>query len=46
MVFSKLSKNNKIELLASLLEAALPSFIIKPLFWMYDKLNGRGWTSR
>ena len=46
MFFSKLSKNNKIELLASLLEAALPSFIIKPLFWMYDKLNGRGWTSR
>jgi hypothetical protein len=40
--FNGLSNDNRIELFASLLQATLPAFIIKPVFWLYDKLTGRG----
>lgn len=41
MSFNGLTNDNRVELLASLLDSTLPNFIIRPLFAIYDKLSGR-----
>ncbi|MFM0161112.1 glycosyltransferase family protein [Paraburkholderia sediminicola] len=38
--FKNLDKNNKVKLVASLLNAVLPGFIRKPVFWTYDRFSG------
>lgn len=39
LTLKNLTKENKVKIFASLLAAALPGFIVKPLFWVHDRLK-------
>ncbi|WP_175894510.1 glycosyltransferase [Burkholderia cepacia] len=38
--FKNLNKNNKVKLVASLMNAVTPGFVRKPVFWTYDRFAG------